>query len=127
MFKLDTDYQKTVLYSFKGYPTDGDGPMGGLIQDAAGNIYGTTEFGGSYSCPTTSGLSGCGTVFKLDPSGQETVLHAFTGGADGSSPVSGLAMDAQGVLYGTTTTGGTLGCGSHGHDFGCGVVFKITP
>jgi uncharacterized repeat protein (TIGR03803 family) len=67
----------TVLYSFTG-GTDGIDPAAGVIQDAEGNLYGTT-FGG--------GTSGKGTVFKLSITGKETVLHSFTGGADGGSPV----------------------------------------
>jgi len=112
-----------VLYSFAGYPTDGAAPIGGLLRDATGNLYGTTEYGGNNdSCPY--GLPGCGTVFKLDTNGVETVLHNFTG-PDGAEPIATLAMDAMGDLYGTTFAGGLLqDCADIGP--GCGVVFKLS-
>ncbi len=86
----------TVLYSFTG-GTDGYRPLAGLIQDSAGNLYGTTAGGGA---------AGGGTVFKITSAGVETVLHSFTGGTDGASPEAGLIQDSAGNLYGTTTTGG---------------------
>lgn len=99
--------------------------MGGpLVTDKHGNLYGTTLFGGKYSC-TTNGL-GCGVVFKLDSSGKETVIHNFTGGTDGAFPSGGLTMDKVGNLYGTASQGGDLTCAA-GHGQGCGVVFKLTP
>src|SRR3974377_1651735 len=67
----------TVLYSFAGSPTDGANPQAGLIRDAAGYLYGTTSLGGAF---------GYGVVFKLSPTGTETVLHSFTGGTDGAFP-----------------------------------------
>ena len=90
----------TVLHSFT---TDGRAPLGGLVRDGEGNLYGTTQNGGAASA---------GTVFKLDPSGKLTVLHSFTGRPDGSSPRAGLIMDAHGNLYGTTQSGGTGGRGT---------------
>jgi uncharacterized repeat protein (TIGR03803 family) len=90
-----------VLYTFAGPPADGQNPTGDLIQDAAGNLYGTTTYGG----PTGSN----GIVFKLDPAGVETILYSFTGGADGGNPAAGLFRDQAGNLYGTTTLhGGTV-------------------
>src|SRR5450631_3193342 len=62
----------TTLYSFTGA---GGGPSAGLVRDTAGNLYGTTTYGGNPNCAL-----GCGTVFKLDPIGKETLLHSFTGG-----------------------------------------------
>jgi uncharacterized repeat protein (TIGR03803 family) len=120
VFKLDTSGNETVLHSFTGYPSDGAGPRAGLIMDKAGNLYGTTSFGGgSGSC----GGGGCGTVFKLDTSGNETVLHSFTNSdGDGANPNAGLIMDKAGNLYGTTFSGGDLTC-SFGE--GCGTVFKL--
>lgn len=110
---------KITLYSFTGVSGDGIGPASGLILDANGNLYGTTQFGGtSANCS-----GGCGTVFKLSSAGTETVLHSFTGTStgDGANPVSGLVMDASGNLYGTTQLGGTsVNCSA-----GCGTVFKI--
>jgi uncharacterized repeat protein (TIGR03803 family) len=95
----------TVLHNFVGGP-DGETPVAGLIHDSVGNFYGTAEFGGPY---------GGGTVFKLDAVGNYTVLHAFTGGADGNYPQA-VARDSAGNLYGTTASGGV---------YGCGTVFKL--
>src|SRR5437016_8521370 len=108
-----------VLHTFTG-GADGGQPMAGLIRDSAGNLYGTTQGGG-----ITSGRcapSGCGVVFKLDPSGKETVLYSFTGGADGAFPGSNLVRDLAGNLYGSASAGGVT-CVSSGN--GCGVVFKL--
>jgi uncharacterized repeat protein (TIGR03803 family) len=102
----------TVLHSFKG-GTDGEGPNGGVVRDTAGNLYGTTSYGGSFNF---------GTVFQLDTAGQETVLYTFTGGADGAIPLAGVIRDAAGNLYGTTEHGGDLSCNS---GVGCGTVFKV--
>lgn len=105
---------ETVLYSFTG-STDGAFPVAGVILDSAGNIYGTATTGGDLNCNPPYG---CGTVFKLAPTGTFTVLHAFTG-ADGRGPGWGsLFLDGAGNLYGTAQNGGT-------NDNG--VVFKITP
>jgi hypothetical protein len=113
----------TTLYSFAGLP-DGASPLAGVISDATGNLYGTTEFGGNTIC----GSGGCGTVFKLTPNGSggygETVLYTFTG-PDGAFPYTGdLITDAAGNLYGTTNEGGGGVCALNGS---CGVVFKLTP
>jgi uncharacterized repeat protein (TIGR03803 family) len=119
VFKLSKGGKETTLYRFKGGP-DGQYPNPGLVRDSSGNLYGTTRLGGDSSCAQ----QGCGTVFKLDQAGRETVLHAFTGGSDGDSPFSaGLLSDTAGNLYGTTLSGGDLTCGA----YGCGVVFEITP
>ena len=99
----------TLLYSFKG-GTDGDAPVAGLLRDGAGNLYGTTFHGGAF---------GNGTVFKLDATGTETVLHSFAGGADGSGPYSGVIRDAAGNLYGTTYFGGGI------PTCDCGTVFRV--
>jgi uncharacterized repeat protein (TIGR03803 family) len=127
VFKLDSSGQETVLYAFSG-GGDGGLPQAGLIQDAAGNLYGTTYYGGNTSSSSCfiGGSFGCGVVFKLDPSGQETVLYAFSGGADGANPSAGLIRDAAGNLYSTTQLGGNTSnaiCGAAG----CGVVFKLDP
>jgi len=107
-------YREKVLYSFAG-GTDGAFTQAGVITDAEGNFYGTTQEGGSTGC----GGYGCGTAFKLTPAGQETVLHVFTMGTDGVYPVPGLVADAAGNLYGTTLNGGG--------NCQCGTVFKVTP
>lgn len=117
VFKLDPTGKETVLYAFTG-GTDGGPPLAGVVRDAAGNLYGTTSTGGD----STQCAVGCGVVFKLDTNGTETVLHAFTGGADGANPATPLLLDSSGTLYGTALQGGT-GCDNSG----CGVVFKITP
>jgi uncharacterized repeat protein (TIGR03803 family) len=88
-----------------------------VIRDNAGNLYGTTLYGGDLTC---SDPDGCGVVFKLDTSGKEKVLHTFTGKADGGGPYAGVIRDAAGNLYGTAAYGGDPNCG-------CGVVFKLTP
>jgi uncharacterized repeat protein (TIGR03803 family) len=102
---------------------DGQNPMSGpLVIDKAGNIFGTTTFGGnSQNCNGGS----CGVVFELNPSGKETVIHNFTGAADGGSPSYGLTTDSAGNLYGTAVAGGDLTCPINPPQ-GCGVVFKIT-
>jgi uncharacterized repeat protein (TIGR03803 family) len=115
VFKLDTTGKETVLYRFSG-GADGGAPMAGLIQDAAGNLYGTTSYGGVTNC----GGGPCGVVFKLDPKGNETVLHAFTGSPDGADPLAALIQDSAGNLFGTTREGGTV---NNLND--AGTVFKI--
>jgi uncharacterized repeat protein (TIGR03803 family) len=109
VFKLAASGEFSVLHTFAGGP-DGGSPSGGLVLDAAGNLFGTTASGGA---------SGNGVVFKLDTAGTLTVLHDFTGGADGGMP-DNLAQDAAGNLFGTAATGGA--CTGRG----CGTVFKIT-
>jgi len=90
-------------------------PLAGLIE-VNGMLYGTTSDGGS-GCKG----SNCGTVFALDPStGVETVLHSFSGGADGKDPEANL-IEVNGVLYGTTVKGGNSGC----YEAGCGTVFAL--
>jgi uncharacterized repeat protein (TIGR03803 family) len=95
---------ETTIYSFKG-GSDGSGPVGGMVRDSNGNLYGMTEYGGTGNCGSGS-FAGCGTVFELSPDGHggwaETVIYSFAGGADGQIPVAGLILDAQGNLYGTT-------------------------
>lgn len=113
----DGSWSENVLYSFCSLAdcTDGERPLSGpLVRDSAGNLFGTTYFGGK---------NDDGVVFKLDAAGEETVLHTFTGGSDGADPFAGLVMDGSGALYGTTADGGTT-CYTR---YTCGVVFKITP
>ena len=86
---------------------DGYNPLGGLVQDSAGNLYGTTFAGGS-SFGTHD--NGGGTVFKVDSTGHETVLHNFcskTNCVDGQLSYAGLILDPAGILYGTTSQGGS--------------------
>jgi uncharacterized repeat protein (TIGR03803 family) len=109
VFKLTKTGKETVLYSFAG-GSDGCYPYGGLLRDAAGNLYGTTE---------VCGASGVGTVFKLTNTGKETVLHSFAGGSsDGEFPsFTSLLMDTSGNLYGIAEQGGTDNLG---------VVYKLS-
>jgi uncharacterized repeat protein (TIGR03803 family) len=104
-------WRETILYRFTG-GDDGGQPYAPVILDSAGNIYGTTQGGGT---------AGLGTVFKLTPSGggwTETVLHSFTDLPDGAQPETGLVFDSTGKLYGTTSGGGL---------FDSGTVFQLTP
>ena len=122
VFMIDPHGNETVLYSFKG-GKDWGHPNMPLVRDAAGNLYGTSYYGGgSLNC---GGAFGCGTVFKVDTSGHETVLHRFRSGADGANPLQGLVADAAGNVYGTTQWGGDakIQCGNT--TTGCGSVFKL--
>jgi uncharacterized repeat protein (TIGR03803 family) len=109
-------WTETALYTFCQLPgcADGSGPSAGVVLDSAGNLYGTTDFGGTF---------GGGVVFELSPNGigtwTETVLHSFGSGSDGRGfPNSGLVFDKLGNLYGTTSAGGTVGHGT---------VFELSP
>lgn len=104
VFKLDADGNETILHRF-GRGTDGRFPNG-VTRDAAGNLYGTTEQGGIPALCHGNGENGCGTIFKVDSSGRETILYRFRGADDGDTPVGGVILDAAGNLYGTTTAGG---------------------
>jgi hypothetical protein len=123
-------WTETILYSFQG-DKDGYFPAGNLVFDAAGNLYGATNFGGGYGdCNPIYGY--CGTIFKLSPpSGNggpwtETVLYRFKGGKDGAYPNGGLIFDNQGNLYGTTEFGGGSSACTWEED-GCGTVFELKP
>lgn len=113
VFKVDTSSHESVLYTFKG-GTDGRFPRASLARDAEGNLYGTTLQGGDTSVNNGAGY---GTVFELNASGGETVLHSFTGGSDGRLPKADLILDAAGNIYGTAQSGGAHGAGT---------VFKIS-
>jgi uncharacterized repeat protein (TIGR03803 family) len=119
---LNGAWKETVLHSF-GNGTDGVEPVGALVFDGSGNLYGVTALGGNTSCS-----EGCGTVYELTPtvSGwQETIMHSFTGGADGNEPGAGLVLDKAGNLYGTSRYGGyanNTNCSG-----GCGTVFTLVP
>src|ERR1700678_1917467 len=102
-----------VLHTFHG--KDGNGPAGVLGRDSAGNLYGTTEAGGTGKC----GDYGCGTAFKLNKDGKQIWLHSFDV-ADGEEPSAGLLRDSAGNLFGTTDYGGKMNCVS-----GCGTVFEL--
>jgi uncharacterized repeat protein (TIGR03803 family) len=114
VYGFNNSGQFVTLYSFQRGTGDGQLPGASVVIDKAGNIYGTTNGGGTFSI---------GTVFKLDKTGKETILHNFTGGSDGGCPCSNLILDSKGNLYGTASTGGNLSCGLTG----CGTVFEIKP
>jgi uncharacterized repeat protein (TIGR03803 family) len=114
VFELTPEYAETVLYSFSG-GGDGGNPIGKLTQDAEGNMYGETYGGG-----LTPSSAPSGTVFKITPTGVESVLYSFcqsTNCRDGARPLGPLVLDDFGTLYGTTILGGAQNSG---------VVFKVT-
>jgi uncharacterized repeat protein (TIGR03803 family) len=118
VYSITPSGTETVLHSFKG-GEDGASPEARLIV-RNGTLYGTTLERGE-----TCRQFGCGTVFSITPSGQETALHGFTGSPDGERPFAPL-LNVNGTLYGTTSSGGShvgANCGSTG----CGTVFSITP
>ncbi|MGC2769276.1 MAG: choice-of-anchor tandem repeat GloVer-containing protein [Candidatus Acidiferrum sp.] len=118
VFKLDSKRNETILYTFSG-GTDGGIPIGRVIRDSGGNLYGITSVGGDPTCS-------CGTVFKLTTSRSLKVLHSFKGGKDGvqnsGQAELGLVM-VGGDLYGSASFGGVSGCDG---SLGCGVLFKVT-
>jgi len=103
VYKIDPQGNETPLYTFTGTAGDGSNPVAGVVEDAKGNFYGTTKYGGT---------NGFGTVYEIAPSGAEKVLVSFTGGADGGIPNGGLVIDKAGNLYGTTFNGGSAGYGT---------------
>jgi uncharacterized repeat protein (TIGR03803 family) len=129
-FALGQQYK--VLWSFAGPPNDGTSPVGDLVADHLGNLYGTTQCGGSGG----PGDVCAGTIFGLSPNNDgswtETILHNFCTNfingfcLDGASPRAGLVLDAEGNLYGTTAGGGSQSsCGSGLG--GCGTAFELSP
>jgi uncharacterized repeat protein (TIGR03803 family) len=114
VLKLTPAGMERILYNFTE-GADGTQPRAGIVHDAQGNLYGTTEQGGYFggSCG-----GGCGTVFKVTPAGAQTVLYSFTPAPDANYPTNGVALDAEGNVYGTTFTGGV---------YGFGTVYKVTP
>jgi uncharacterized repeat protein (TIGR03803 family) len=117
VFEITSVGVESVLHSF-GAAGDGVNPVAALAEDAEGNLYGTTLYGGTGKCTL-----GCGTIFKMTPAGEETVLHNFSAniGSDGNSPAAGVVLDGAGNLYGTTQEGGWGSC--HG---GCGTVYEVS-
>jgi uncharacterized repeat protein (TIGR03803 family) len=122
VFKLtpgaNGNWSVSVLHAFAG-GNDGQTPYGGLVRDAAGKLYGTTDIGGGYgSCYLY-----CGTVYELSPprlkggKWKEKILYRFKGGVDGGNPTASLILDAAGSLYSTTAIGGA---------YGWGTVFQLT-
>lgn len=115
VFSITTSGKERVLHSFAG-GSDGATPTAALL-DVNGMLYGTTEYGGGGSCRVSTKNVGCGTVYAINTSGAETVLHSFTGGkGDGAYPAASL-INVRGALYGTTVLGGK---------FEYGTVFRIS-
>jgi uncharacterized repeat protein (TIGR03803 family) len=119
-----------VIYSFTGNngTLDGNAPFAPLLNAGGGVFYGTTGYGGG----STNCTGGCGTLFRVNSDGTETVVYAFAGGTDGARPNAGVIAGPDGVLYGTTEFGGNgAGCQSatfisaYGYS-GCGTVYEIT-
>jgi uncharacterized repeat protein (TIGR03803 family) len=106
----------SVLYTFQG-GTDGGFPTGGLYRDASGNLYGITDTAGNRN---DCNNYGCGTVYKLTPSGEFSVLHTFTGGTDGwpNATWGSLIADSNGNMYGVASIGGM---------YNNGTLFRVTP
>jgi uncharacterized repeat protein (TIGR03803 family) len=123
VFKVNPSGKETVLYTFCAQTgcADGEWPLGGLVFDQKGDLYGTTYYGGAYQE---------GAVFKVTPKGKESVLYSFCpqggfGCTDGENPSAGVVLDQKGNLYGTTLKGGAAY--NSDCDFGCGAVFKVSP
>lgn len=124
-------WNEQVLYSFQA-GTDGATPVGAVVFDKAGNLYGATQNGGASTCLSPDN---CGTVYKLTPPAEEggawteTVLYVFKGytEGDGASPEGGLVIDDIGNLYGTTGYGGSGTCLLLGGPVGCGTVYELSP
>jgi len=118
IYRLNTAGKARMLHQFSG-GADGLNPLGNLIADAAGNLYGVAQVGGDLNCSTPEFDDlGCGTVFKIAKNGKFTLFHAFHGKADGETPQAGLLLNpATGTLYGAA---------SGGNQTGDGVVFQIT-
>lgn len=129
------EWKEKVLYSFQNSTTDGYLPIGNVVFDGAGNLYGATAYGFGDCAP-----EGCGSVFQLTPPAKkgdpwtQTALHAFlgNGSGDGAEPGGGLIIDSSGNLYGTTSEGGTGNCVVErafrpSPNLGCGTVYEMTP
>jgi uncharacterized repeat protein (TIGR03803 family) len=124
-------WTEKVLYSFLG-DQDGQFPIGDLTFDAAGNLYGATQFGGGFGSCDSPFYQHCGTIFKLSPpktkggKWTEKVLYGFKSGKDGANPNGGLIFDSKGAIYGTTYAGGDQICSVAGF-VGCGTFYQLVP
>jgi uncharacterized repeat protein (TIGR03803 family) len=123
----ETKWTETLLYLFTG-GNDGGWPLAALVSDRAGNVYGTTMFGGTGTA-CSSGPN-CGVVFELArPTAKghpwtQSVLYNFTGGDDGAHPISSLVFNAKGSLFATSSDHGVMTCGGGA---GCGAIIELTP
>jgi uncharacterized repeat protein (TIGR03803 family) len=123
--QTSTGWQYHIVHNFRGPNHDGESPIGPLLFDNVGNLYGTTSAVNSTGCFTRH--TDCGTVFKLSPTSkggwEETILYRFTGRTDGAWPAGNLVLDSAGNLYGYTLGGGNNNlCGQV-----CGVVYELSP
>jgi uncharacterized repeat protein (TIGR03803 family) len=124
-------WTEAVLYNFQG-GDDGKLPIGDLVFDTQGNLYGATEFGGGFGTCNAPFDQHCGTIFRLSPpktkggKWKEKVLYAFKSGKDGANPNGGLLLDNKWAIYGTTSSGGDQICKGPGY-VGCGTVYELTP
>jgi uncharacterized repeat protein (TIGR03803 family) len=117
-------WTESVVYSFTG-GDDGGTPLGGLIFDSAGNLWGTTSLGGLNSPPD---IVGPGTLFELTPNGTGwayTTIYEFRGNDDGGIPQASLALSSDGTMYGTASTGGSGLCAYNTYYTGCGTIFTV--
>jgi uncharacterized repeat protein (TIGR03803 family) len=124
VYASSTTGDVSLVYTFKGYPHDGRSPNAPLLL-ANGVMYGTTYIGGSGNCKIFHGARGCGTVFTVSTSGEESVLYNFQGQSDAAYPQAGLIAEG-GTLYGTTTSGGNKNRAAKHCGDGCGTVFALT-
>jgi len=122
IFRVSPSGEETVLFDFPAkLPIGPIQPIGGLLMGRGGNLYGATTLGGNGNC-----IDGCGTIYRLDTAGKAHMLHQFTGGADGFSPLGSLIADADGNLYGVAQVGGDFNCSADPFEGeGCGTVFRI--
>jgi uncharacterized repeat protein (TIGR03803 family) len=133
--KPDDAWTESVLHVFRGYSSNGDGasPEGGLVIDAAGNLYGTTAYGGNGPCTLLGSAIGCGAVYEMSPPATkggawtETILYNFKGGSDGQFPIGNLTFDGAGNLYGATYFGGGFGSCDSPYYQRCGTIFELSP
>jgi uncharacterized repeat protein (TIGR03803 family) len=124
IFRMTPDGVVTQLYSFGSSITDGVQPMHPPIEASDGNFYGTTASGGANHCSTSGATNNCGTVYRMTPAGEVTILHSFgSSRQDGIAPLGSLMQAGDGTLYGTTASGGGGDCLSA---FYCGTVFRMT-
>ena len=113
IFKIDAGGNYSIVHKFIGFPYDGYAPEGGLVEDGLGNVYGTTQYGGKYNY---------GTIFRINPTGNETILYSFAGpnSPEGGEPIYRLAIDGDGNLYGTTQ-----GVPPPCYGSSCGTIFRL--
>jgi uncharacterized repeat protein (TIGR03803 family) len=120
VFSIDGNHKETNLHSFAGSP-DANLPLGNLVLDADGNLYGATFYGGG-----SAGSAGPGTIFEINSSGAESLFYVFGPRANGTNPNGSFLRDSAGNFIGATTYGGGGSC-NNGFLPGCGVIYKVDP